>query len=803
DKGQSFLNAGESTGDNKIASRIRYDITGNQLEVKDGLGRTVAKYEYSIAGHKIKETCMDAGTRWTIADAAGQPVQTWNDRGHTFSIEYDALRRVTRSFVAEGAQPAIVHGLTVYGEAAPDSKLNNLRGRTWKRFDQACAGINVQYDFKGNLLKCSKQFAADYKNAIDWNNAGSVQLETAIYESSTAFDALNRPVHMEAPHVGNALPAAFNEIYPAYNEAGLLDRVEVRLKNASARMVFVSAINYNAKGQREEIFYGNNTRTKYTYDKDTFLLRNLLTTRNNGNVLQDLRYYHDPAGNITAIADHAGEIVPQQIIFNNETINAVSKFEYDGLNRLVMAAGREHAGQADGSEPGSAAAFRNYTEAFRYDKAGNMLQQQHIAKNGSWTRDFVYGNAGNQLTQTTTGAATTNYVYDPHGNMQKMEQLSQLVWNFADQLQEVDLGGGGKAYYVYDATGARVRKVIERPGGIKQERLYLSGIEIYRETSSTSVVTLERETLHVMDDKARIAMVDTNGAAQLIRFNYDNHAGSATMELDETAKVITYEEYFPFGTTSYLKSPDSTEVPARRYRYMGKERDEESGLSYYGARYYAPWLCRWTATDPAKLEDGLNLYGFVRNNPVMYNDPDGKKPRPSTPQQNITWRTDAELHRYIKGLTPEQRGELMDKSTGAARDRALLMASKYGMDIEYRRVLPEDKIEGTPPPPPPKKRSSIDATTEKGVNVIAMPSSAEPFVVERKKWDDFVDSAKMHDLTNSTEIMINTNLFDYRVTPSGVDVTAEGLVVYSGSTFSQSKSSPDGFHFSIDKSGNW
>jgi hypothetical protein len=74
-----------------------------------------------------------------------------------------------------------------------------------------------------------------------------------------------------------------------------------------------------------------------------------------------------------------------------------------------------------------------------------------------------------------------------------------LTWNYADQLQQIDLGGGGIVYYVYDSTGQRVRKVIEN-GNLIKERIYLTNYEIYRETQNNNV-QLERETLHIMDDK--------------------------------------------------------------------------------------------------------------------------------------------------------------------------------------------------------------------------------------------------------------------------------------------------------------
>jgi RHS repeat-associated protein len=162
-----------------------------------------------------------------------------------------------------------------------------------------------------------------------------------------------------------------------------------------------------------------------------------------------------------------------------------------------------------------------------------------------------------------------------------------------------------------------------------KERIYLGGFEIYREYENDGdTVTLERETLHIMDDKQRIALVETRtqgsdpAPVQLVRYQFGNHLGSASLELDDGAQIISYEEYYPYGSTSYQAGRSSTETP-KRYRYSGKERDEETGFAYYGLRYYAFGLGRWTSADPASLRDGLNLYRFTRTNPVALVDPVG------------------------------------------------------------------------------------------------------------------------------------------------------------------------------------
>ncbi len=139
-----------------------------------------------------------------------------------------------------------------------------------------------------------------------------------------------------------------------------------------------------------------------------------------------------------------------------------------------------------------------------------------------------------------------------------------------------------------------------------------------------------------MDDQKRIAMIETpvikpagSNETQLIRYQYNKPFKFIIHRADEAAQIISHEEYFPFGTTSFSTIDSTREVAAKRYRYTGKERDEESGLYYHGARYYAPWLCRWTAVEPllinsAKAPVGKLAYGYCSNNPVNRIDPDGK-----------------------------------------------------------------------------------------------------------------------------------------------------------------------------------
>jgi insecticidal toxin complex protein TccC len=125
-----------------------------------------------------------------------------------------------------------------------------------------------------------------------------------------------------------------------------------------------------------------------------------------------------------------------------------------------------------------------------------------------------------------------------------------------------------------------------------------------------------------------------NIAADQVRYSLDDHLGSCALELDQQAQVISQEGYYPFGATAWYARGSEVDADYKTIRYSGKEMDD-SGLYYYGARYYAPWLQRWVSADPAGGVDGLNLYAFVGNNPLRYIDDTGETKKPSELRNTI------------------------------------------------------------------------------------------------------------------------------------------------------------------------
>jgi RHS repeat-associated protein len=631
-------------------SQIYDQIATDQL-FANGTGdynitRNVSSYGLTnLLGQGVYSKTAVKGESWVFTDILGRMLRVWDNPDSVnlrdqkiFRTEYDVLHRPLKTFVQRGANAEICVAKTTYGESLPSAfpltwnsgqvLAANLRGQAYQSFDQSGVMTTVKIDFKGNPLSMQRQLVDNYTTRIDWNI--SQTMEADIFETSSTYDALNRPKLTILPDQ--------TILKPTYNKGGYLKELSAQIMGRGSEIDFLKGQDYDAKGQRKYVKYGNNVITKFFYDVKTFRLSQLLTTDSSNNDLQDLNYTYDPVGNIMRVKDGAQNTFYHQ----NQVIAPLKEYEYDALYRLKKASGREHSGANAPTNqdlahlvnvPNStiASAVRGYTQKYEYDKAGNILQVKHQAgASGSWTRDYNYtiNDANNRLISTKIGGNTYLYnSYDGHGNMTEMNHLRALHWDYQDQLTEVELNGtGDRAYYNYDGSGQRVRKVVVK-NGRRTERLYLGGVERYREYSASSVnspngtVEQERWTVQIDD----IAQVDTltvdNSVAvtipiPLIRYQYRDHLGSAAMETNESGQVISYEEYHPFGTSAYRTAKSGTDLSLKRYRFTNKERDDETGLHYFGVRYYAAWLGRWTSSDPGDFVDGLNMYVYVRNNPV-------------------------------------------------------------------------------------------------------------------------------------------------------------------------------------------
>ncbi|HFK5814512.1 TPA: RHS repeat-associated core domain-containing protein, partial [Enterobacter ludwigii] len=164
--------------------------------------------------------------------------------------------------------------------------------------------------------------------------------------------------------------------------------------------------------------------------------------------------------------------------------------------------------------------------------------------------------------------------------------------------------------------------------------VYLPGLEL----RSTHRGDAETERLQVMTageaGRAQVRVLHwTSGrpdgiSNDQVRYSHDNLTGSSGLEVDGDGRVISMEEYYPYGGTAVWTARSAAEADYRTVRHSGKERDA-TGLYYYGYRYCQPWSGRWLSADPAGTVDGLNLFRMCRNNPVTLKDSDGRMQEPA------------------------------------------------------------------------------------------------------------------------------------------------------------------------------
>ena len=686
--------------------------------------RAVMRYDFDLIGRRLCQASVDAGRRWMLPDVVGSPIHSWDGLGRHRSEEYDPARRRVRSRFEGGPEnppSPVLFEVAEYGESHATAEQFNLRGRLWQRFDGAGLATNDQYDFKGNVIRSSRRFASDYRRAPDWSTDRPGKLEQEQFTSRSWYDALNRTIQVVPPHSSRTSTSVVRVVY---TEAGLLRAEYIWLQQAAepaehelldlttATRQPITDVRYDARGRRAAISYDNGTRTQHRYDNETFRLENLTTTRppgRNGSsaqlfrdpeTVQALTFTYDAVGNVSQIDDGA----LKRIVFGGQVVRPASYYEHDAVYRLIEAAGREHVGQCSyaprrrdlrsypfvgpGPAPGDTNAFRNYTERYAYDAVGNIAFVHHHATGGAWTRRHEYGPGSNRLASTSlpgdadVGPFSAAYEHNAHGDIVKMLNLVRLDWDLNDQLyasarQRRTGGEPETTYYVYDADGHRVRKVTDAaPVGnaspaARYERIYLAGCELYRNYGVGD--TLERETLHVMDADRRVAMIESVTARRSAavtppiphyRYQLTDHLGSVSLELDDGAQLVSYEEYHPYGTSAYQLAVTNAEVSAKRFRYSARERDTETGFTYHLTRFYVPWLGRWTSCDRAGMVEGPNLFVYARCNPISLSDPSGTGMPDEPPKakandivrydESLAGRVDEGLHNPQKDHFPNQ-----------------------------------------------------------------------------------------------------------------------------------------------------
>jgi RHS repeat-associated protein len=653
------------------------DAAGGVIEQRDSKGALIL-HSYDPLHRPVRLWARDGeGQKWSLRERleygdAGSPNQSAADR--TANRATNRLGRLARHFDEAG--------LLTFD--AYDFKGNLLEKTRRVVSDAAILSVfsGPPPDWKVEAFR------------VDWTTPGATTLHTTSYVSQVSYDALNRVKLLTYPEdVENGR----RKLRPRYNRAGALESTSLERPAPDGGTVsdtFVERIAYNAKGQRVLIAYGNGVMTRYAYDSKTFRLMRLrsekfskpteFTYRHTGAPLQEFAYEFDLTGNMLKCLERTPGCGVTDTPDGQDALKRV--FTYDALYRLLSATGREstnipsprpwtdeHRNGFNSSNHGTVNQdnaphlTRLYKEEYRYDPAGNLLSLQHSQNGTPWVRRFGIGgftpqqwqtewsshfnNAGgwanppgNRLTHVGDDQAIfpQTHFSDANGNVTRENTSRHFEWDYADRMkvfrnQTQNAEPTLHTHYLYDADGQRVKTLVRKQGRI-EATVYIDGIFEYQRIVQGGA-TRENNTLHVMDSQSRIALVrvgtpfpdDTTPAVQ---YHLGDHLGSSTVVVDSAGNWVNREEDTPYGETSFGS------FARKRYRFTGKERDEESGLYYFGARYYAPWLGRWVSSDPLQSRVGraaLSAFQYVANNPMTRVDPFGLEDKPLVaPPTNAT-----------------------------------------------------------------------------------------------------------------------------------------------------------------------
>jgi RHS repeat-associated protein len=751
--GHTFLSTELLADGTPLETYYKIDIQGRIMEmidprlyesnIKSGTTFYNFRYMYPMGeNNPIYSDSVDSGIQTQLFNIFGKQLWSVSARNYYQFISYDRLQRRTDLRVQKPTEQNPVGPITsfniveqfFYGEDVIGGDKFNLRGQLRNLNDLSGSEEFKSYSLLGSVLLSTKQLVKEYAVAVNWAN--QVEMMSPLYQKSYSYDALNKLLTETAP---DGTITTNN-----YNIAGQLLSVRLTYNNGSQQPLLTNIV-YNEMQQRSQVTYANGVITNYTYETTTQRLIHLISIRPNVSVsirakaaasnttVQDISYTYDPVGNITYMVDNTA----QTVFNNNQQIEGICDYEYNAIYQIISATGRQHPGlsstmyQNNASENEFKQCFfsqlpsvndsnklEKYTETYSYDHSGNLISKAHSASL-KWVTDTQVEDNSNHL---------KGISYDESGNMLQLQINNpvKLSYNCCENLvRAMVIERPGESddcdYYVYDVAGRRSRKVSERMvnGGAvtqKQEKIYLGNFEVKQnisvDASGNETVTLIRQTLRVMDDTTCIAIVhywvkdDTQKevpkpGTRRLRYQMNNNLGSVSLEMDDTASLISYEEYFPYGGTALIVGYNQLEVSLKDYRYSGKECDDSTGLYYYGRRYYVSWLGRWINPDPSGTADGLNLYAFVGGNPIAFCDPNGLAGKAitvhgkkrSVPKRHAAMNTEFEKagEKIGKEIAKNKMDKMQRKSAveREARMKARRLARKFSVqdDIKIRRAL--------------------------------------------------------------------------------------------------------------------
>ncbi|MCB0121201.1 MAG: hypothetical protein KDE58_03095, partial [Caldilineaceae bacterium] len=562
----------------RYVTHYEYDRLGRLLKIVDAQGN-IKSQTFDALGRKLSINDPDRGQAFFTYDDKGNVIETVDAKGQHIRYTYDAANRILTQNVVTGegdVTPEVrYHYDADLSPAYADAQ--NTQGRLAWVEDEAGAEY-LTYDPRGDITgRVRRVKLPDSVEAIDF----AMRME---YDAMQRLTAYTYPDGVVQRFTYNA--QSFLEAVPGY----------------------VTNIDYMALGKRTRIETADGAITNYTYDNRQ-RLATLRTVGAQDVVYQDWRYQLDGIGNILRIDD----LRPDRTAADDGT----QVFTYDSLNRLTATQ------YADGNGI-----------TYGYDAIGNLVHKSSsIAEQN--LGDFQVGqNAGPHALAT---ANDESWRYDANGSLIARGAFA-YTWDAHNRLRAVTGADGLRQQNSYNYADERMVKVVTS-GGQREVALYPDRSFEVRDRELVKYIFANDERIAEVRtpfDRSRLIhglqgalTPQTNNPTQTqTLFYHGDHLGSATVLVDPTGQVVERQSYQPFG-----ESRAQSGANAANYTFTGKELDDAIGLYYYGARYYDPAVGRFISVDPLYFEQpekdladpqALNLYAYVRNNPLRNVDPNGE-----------------------------------------------------------------------------------------------------------------------------------------------------------------------------------
>ena len=550
----------------------------------------VSTYQYNMLGNVIATTTPDAGTIRCAYTPQGQLLKRITANGEEVNYDYD-FERLKSVAYAYHPQDSILYS---YGDSLATTY---QKGRLLK----VCYAMGSEaytYGSMGEVVGTIKSIVID-----------SITGKVHTYSSASEFDSWGRVQKMTYPD-GEVV----NYIY--YPNGQLSSMVG---EKDGIVYPYLAEVGYSESGQIAYRRLGNNSEHRYFYDSKDRLQTSVLHL--NGVVQSENHYSYDKVDNITSIV---------------QSSEYTQRYSYDDLNRLIAASGYDNT--AVGT-PQSA-----YIMTMEYNNMSSPVNFTQVISSlvnpKSTTYSYHYSNDSQPNAPVQIG--DIHYTYDAAGNPTSILDANgigkDMVWDAENRLRSISDSQEGLYHsYAYDHTGERILK---RHGSAQNAyingeyvgTLYASGENFSAYVSPYFVETNNGYTKHYYAGATRLvskigesvyadsAYVSYGDQEKDQYYYFHDHLGSSTYITDINAEVAQYTAYTPYGE---LFREYRNVTP---YKFNGKELDAETGLYYYGARYYNPATALWLGVDPlASKYPGVSPYVYCVSNPVKYIDPDGRE----------------------------------------------------------------------------------------------------------------------------------------------------------------------------------